>query len=44
MVVPITYHGGWQWLRVSAQLYNTIDDYERLASALVALGLAAVSR
>jgi isopenicillin-N epimerase len=44
VVVPITYHGGWQWLRVSAQLYNTIDDYERLASALVALGLAAASR
>jgi hypothetical protein len=40
VVVPITYLGGWQWLRVSAQLYNTISDYERLASALVALGLA----
>ncbi len=40
VVVPITYHGGWQWLRVSAQLYNTIDDYDRLASALIALGLA----
>jgi isopenicillin-N epimerase len=44
VVVPITYHDGWQWLRVSAQLYNTIDDYERLASALVALGLGAASR
>ncbi len=44
VVVPITYHGGWQWLRVSAQLYNTIGDYERLASALVALGLAAAWR
>jgi isopenicillin-N epimerase len=34
VVVPATCHGGWRWLRVSAQLYNTIDDYERLATAL----------
>jgi isopenicillin-N epimerase len=34
VIVPVTYHGGWRWLRVSAQLYNTIDDYERLAKAL----------
>lgn len=34
VVVPVTCHGGWRWLRVSAQLYNTIDDYERLAKAL----------
>jgi isopenicillin-N epimerase len=40
VVVPLTYLGGWQWVRVSAQLYNTIDDYERLAAALVALGLS----
>jgi len=26
-----------QWLRVSAQAYNTLDDYERLAQALGAL-------
>jgi isopenicillin-N epimerase len=44
VVVPITYHGGWQWLRVSAQLYNTIGDYERLANGLVRLGISAVSR
>jgi len=37
VVVPVTYHGGYQWLRVSAQLYNTIADYERLAEALVGL-------
>jgi isopenicillin-N epimerase len=37
VVLPITYHGGWQWLRLSAQLYNTIADYERLAQALSAL-------
>jgi isopenicillin-N epimerase len=40
VVVPLTYLGGWQWVRVSAQLYNTIDDYERLAAGLVALGLS----
>lgn len=34
VVVPVTYHGGWQWLRLSAQLYNTPGDYERLADAL----------
>jgi isopenicillin-N epimerase len=34
IVVPVTELGGWRWLRVSAQLYNTIDDYERLAAAL----------
>jgi isopenicillin-N epimerase len=34
VVVPATYHGGWRWLRLSAQLYNTISDYERLAAAL----------
>jgi selenocysteine lyase/cysteine desulfurase len=34
VVVPVTDHGGWQWLRLSAQLYNTPADYERLADAL----------
>jgi isopenicillin-N epimerase len=34
VVVPVTCHGGWQWLRLSAQLYNTPPDYERLADAL----------
>ncbi len=34
VVVPVTCHGGWRWLRVSAQLYNTASDYERLAAAL----------
>jgi isopenicillin-N epimerase len=34
IVVPVTYYDGWRWLRLSAQLYNTIDDYERLAAAL----------
>jgi isopenicillin-N epimerase len=38
VVVPVTYHGGWRWLRLSAQLYNTIADYERLAGALTAGG------
>jgi isopenicillin-N epimerase len=36
VVVPATCHDGWRWLRVSAQLYNTIDDYERLAKAVTA--------
>jgi isopenicillin-N epimerase len=34
VIVPVTYHGGWHWLRLSAQLYNTLADYERLAEAL----------
>jgi isopenicillin-N epimerase len=37
IVVPVTNLGGWQWLRVSAQLYNKIGDYERLATALAAI-------
>ncbi len=39
VVVPVTSHGGWRWLRLSAQLYNTLEDYERLAGALINLGL-----
>jgi isopenicillin-N epimerase len=35
VVVPVTHHGGWRWLRLSAQLYNTLEDYERLADALI---------
>jgi isopenicillin-N epimerase len=35
IVVPVTNHGGWRWLRVSAQLYNTLADFERLGDALV---------
>jgi isopenicillin-N epimerase len=34
VVVPVTYHGGWRWLRLSAQLYNTLSEYERLADLL----------
>ena len=37
VVVPVTYHGGWQWIRLSAQLYNSPADYERLADALAQL-------
>jgi isopenicillin-N epimerase len=36
VVVPVTCHGGWRWLRLSAQLYNTLNDYERLADSLAA--------
>jgi isopenicillin-N epimerase len=39
IVVPVTSHGGFRWLRVSAQLYNTVGDYERLADALCQCGL-----
>lgn len=35
VVVPVTCYDGWRWLRLSAQLYNTPADYERLAAALV---------
>jgi isopenicillin-N epimerase len=34
VVVPVTCYDGWQWVRVSAQIYNTLTDYERLAAAL----------
>ena len=44
VVVPVTFHDGWQWVRLSAQLYNTLDDYERLAGALSELGLTAPRR
>jgi isopenicillin-N epimerase len=37
VVVPVTNIGGWRWLRVSAQLYNTVADYERLADAMLAI-------
>ena len=35
--VPITPHEGRLWLRISAQLYNELDDYRALLSALVAI-------
>ncbi len=41
VVVPVTFHDGWQWLRLSAQLYNTLRDYERLADALSRIEVAA---
>lgn len=34
VVVPVTCFDGWRWLRLSAQLYNSPADYERLADAL----------
>jgi isopenicillin-N epimerase len=42
VVVPVTYLGGYRWLRLSAQLYNTIGDYERLAAALAPEQLGAM--
>ena len=32
--VPITPHEGRLWMRISAQIYNTLDDYRALLSAL----------
>jgi len=37
VVVPVTTHGKSHWLRVSAQLYNTLRDYQRLADAMAAI-------
>jgi isopenicillin-N epimerase len=34
--VPIFPFGGRLWLRISAQIYNAIEDYQRLARALAA--------
>lgn len=31
---PVTYHGGWRWLRLPAQLCNSMSDCERPADAL----------
>jgi len=33
----VTHHAGVSYVRICGQLYNTPDDYERLADALVAL-------
>ncbi|MCB9792535.1 MAG: aminotransferase class V-fold PLP-dependent enzyme [Alphaproteobacteria bacterium] len=35
--VPVTHFGGRLWLRISAQVYNELGDYERLAEALLTL-------
>ena len=37
IVVPVYIFAGTLWLRISAQIYNTQDDYQRLARALRAL-------
>jgi isopenicillin-N epimerase len=42
VVVPVTFLGGYRWLRLSAQLYNTPDDYQRLADALAPAHLGAL--
>jgi isopenicillin-N epimerase len=42
VVVPVTFLGGYRWLRLSAQLYNTLDDYKRLADALAPAHLGAL--
>jgi isopenicillin-N epimerase len=35
---PVVAIGGGLWVRLSAQVYNEIGDYARLAEALAALG------
>ncbi len=35
--VPVREMAGRSWVRISAQVYNTLDDYERLANAVLAL-------
>ncbi len=35
--IPITPHAGGLWMRLSAQLYNEMDDYRALLSALRAI-------
>jgi isopenicillin-N epimerase len=42
VVLPVTWLGGYHWLRLSAQLYNTLGDYERLAAALSPAHLGAL--
>lgn len=37
IVAPVNVFAGKLWLRISAQIYNTSADYERLADALYAL-------
>jgi hypothetical protein len=32
--VPITLYGGRAWVRISAQIYNTVDDYRRLGQQM----------
>jgi isopenicillin-N epimerase len=34
VVAPVTCLDGWRWVRVSAQLYNDLADYDRLVAAL----------
>jgi isopenicillin-N epimerase len=38
VVVPVHIFAGKLWLRISAQIYNEIDDYRRCAEALRAAG------
>jgi hypothetical protein len=34
MQVPIAWMDGHLWVRISAQIYNTLEDYETLAKAI----------
>lgn len=35
---------GRLWVRISAQIYNTLEDYERLGEAIEGLAVAAAGR
>jgi isopenicillin-N epimerase len=35
--VPVNALAGGLWVRISAQIYNDMDDYRRLARAITAL-------
>jgi isopenicillin-N epimerase len=37
MVAPIYEFGGQIWVRISAQIYNELDDYQRCSAALIKL-------
>jgi hypothetical protein len=37
IVAPIYEFGGQIWLRISAQVYNQLDDYAACSSALIKL-------
>jgi hypothetical protein len=39
-VAPIYGFAGQIWVRISAQIYNQLDDYERCSQALIKLRAA----
>jgi isopenicillin-N epimerase len=37
IVVPVNSFAGKVWLRISAQIYNELDDYRRCSDAIIIL-------